>query len=130
MSAVLAPPFGILFNETRADDGPTDEDIDLSAIGFGGAGFGNAGGDILFRLRDGIERLLITDINNAAMGNIGQSALPIMWDKISTDPTGGVGYNHVPGGCNTLYLDGHVEFIRFPGKFPSTQGNAILNSLF
>lgn len=23
-------------------------------------------------------------------------------------------YNHVPGGSNVLYLDGHVEFVRFP----------------
>ena len=29
-------------------------------------------------------------------------------------------YSHVPGGSNTLYLDGHVAFNRFPGMFPST----------
>lgn len=22
-------------------------------------------------------------------------------------------FNHIPGGCNTLYMDGHVEFIRY-----------------
>jgi len=26
----------------------------------------------------------------------------------------GVGlFNHIPGGCNVLFLDGHVEFIRY-----------------
>jgi prepilin-type processing-associated H-X9-DG protein len=29
-------------------------------------------------------------------------------------------FNHIPGGCNVLYMDGHVEFIRYEqkGKFP------------
>jgi prepilin-type processing-associated H-X9-DG protein len=35
-----------------------------------------------------------------------------MWDITSTVASG---YNHVPGGSNVLYLDGHVSFIRFPG---------------
>ena len=29
-------------------------------------------------------------------------------------------FNHVPGGGNVLYMDGHVEFIKYPGKFPMT----------
>ena len=34
-------------------------------------------------------------------------------------PTAGIGvYNHVPGGCNVLYMDGHVEFVKFGTKFP------------
>ena len=31
---------------------------------------------------------------------------------------------------NTLYMDGHVEFIKFGNRFPATAGNAVLNSLF
>ena len=27
-------------------------------------------------------------------------------------------FNHVPGGSNVLYMDGHVEFLRYPSKFP------------
>ena len=23
-------------------------------------------------------------------------------------------FNHIPGGCNVLYMDGHVEFAKFP----------------
>jgi len=89
-------------------------------IGFGDFNIeGNAGGDTIYRLKDGIERLLITDINNPAAGNIGQSDLVIMWDIISIKPTGSGEYNHVPGGCNVLYLDGHVDFVRYPSdSFP------------
>jgi len=72
---------------------------------------GNGGGDTIFRLREGIERFLITDINNAGSSAIGQSDLPIMWDQGSTLPSG---FNHIPGGSNILYLDGHVEFVKYP----------------
>jgi prepilin-type processing-associated H-X9-DG protein len=27
-------------------------------------------------------------------------------------------FNHIPGGGNALYMDGHVEYIRYPSKFP------------
>ena len=86
---------------------------------------GNGGGDTVYRLRDGIERFLITDINNPAASALASSELPIMWDIIatpikpdSTEPSTAE-FNHVPGGCNVLYLDGHVEFIKYPNnKFP------------
>ena len=29
-------------------------------------------------------------------------------------------FNHIPGGGNILYMDGHVEFERYPGRFPLT----------
>lgn len=64
----------------------------------------------LLRLREGIERFLITDINNPAAGATAQSELPIMWDNIADDGH----FNHVPGGCNLLYLDGHVAFVTWP----------------
>ena len=41
-----------------------------------------------------------------------------MSDEV-TAPTGGVTYfNHIPGGGNVLYMDGHVEFVRYPGESP------------
>lgn len=64
-----------------------------------------------YRLREGIERFLITDINNPAATAEAQSTLPIMWDEISGDSASH--FNHVPGGCNVLYLDGHVAFLKF-----------------
>ena len=30
-------------------------------------------------------------------------------------------FSHVPGGGNMLYMDGHVEFIKYPGEFPLTE---------
>jgi len=34
-------------------------------------------------------------------------------------------YNHVPGGSNVLYMDGHVEFIKYPGEQPISEALAI-----
>jgi len=97
-----------------------------------GAPNGNGGGDTVYRLRDGIERFLITDINNPAASALASSELPIMWDIVATPiKPGGSGeaataeFNHVPGGCNVLYLDGHVEFVRYPNNnFPVNSGMA------
>jgi prepilin-type N-terminal cleavage/methylation domain-containing protein/prepilin-type processing-associated H-X9-DG protein len=69
-------------------------------------------GDVL-RLREGIERFFITDINNAAASNKAQSQVAVVNDNLSTDVSE---YNHVPGGANVLYMDGHVEFVRYPDE--------------
>ena len=119
---------GVLFNEDPADDGLVDRDLNLALVGFGT--HGNAGGRTVYRLKDGIERFLITDINNPAGTARAQSSIPILWDTISTKPAGGVGFNHIPGGCNVVYLDGHAEFVKFGERFPATPSNAVLNSLF
>ncbi len=88
-----------------------DKDIDLSEQ-VPGKGFGNGGGDIVYRLKDGIERFLITDINNAGSANSAQSNLFVMLDQLAG--AGAVDFfNHVPGGCNVLYMDGHVEFVKY-----------------
>jgi prepilin-type N-terminal cleavage/methylation domain-containing protein/prepilin-type processing-associated H-X9-DG protein len=76
-------------------------------------------------LREGIERFFITDINNPAASAQAQSTIPVMLDFWAEDrstfgQTGNiVAFNHVPGGCNVLYMDGHVEFVRY-GNFPVT----------
>ena len=70
------------------------------------------------RLREGIERFFITDINNPAASAVAQSELAVMWDVINTSVAD---FNHVPGGANVLYMDGHVEFIKYPSdEFPVT----------
>jgi len=117
-----------LFNGDPTDDAVFDDEIDLANLGFDGNG--NAGGDILNRLREGIERFLITDINNPAASAVGQSELPIMWDTISSVVAGDVSYNHVPGGSNVLYLDGHVSFLRQGPTYPVTVSNGELSALF
>jgi prepilin-type N-terminal cleavage/methylation domain-containing protein/prepilin-type processing-associated H-X9-DG protein len=75
------------------------------------ATLGNGNGNTIYRLREGIERFLITDINNPAASARAQSETYIMIDAVSTRVED---YNHLPGGANVLYLDGHVEFTRYP----------------
>ena len=84
------------------------------------------GGD-LYRLREGIERFFITDINNPAGSAEAQSSIPFIWDLASTRAAE---FNHIPGGSNVLYLDGHVGFLRFPSDFPITRAFAALVSAF
>ncbi|MBI2435453.1 MAG: DUF1559 domain-containing protein [Candidatus Hydrogenedentes bacterium] len=98
--------------------GETDMDIDLSPFG---SGLGNAGGDTLYRLREGAERFLITDINNAAASTQAQSNVWVMTDRLSTVVTD---YNHVPGGANVLYMDGHVSFTHYQDAAPVLEGIA------
>jgi prepilin-type N-terminal cleavage/methylation domain-containing protein/prepilin-type processing-associated H-X9-DG protein len=74
----------------------------------------------LYRFREGIERFLITNINSPAQSAMAQSTLPTMWDRLSANISRD-GFNHVPGGSNVLYLDGHVDFLRFPGDHPVTR---------
>ena len=38
-------------------------------------------------------------------------------------------FNHVPGGCNVLYLDGHVEFIKFLAKAPIQRNFAAFDAM-
>ncbi len=77
-------------------------------------------GNTMYRLREGIERFFITDINNPAASSMAQSEIAIMNDEVNKilNYGGSVSFNHVPGGGNVLYMDGHVEFIRYPGEWP------------
>ncbi len=78
--------------------------------------------DTVYRLREGIERFLITDINNPGGAAQAQSTLAVMWDSLGHEAGH---FNHVPGGCNVLYMDGHVEFLRFnPMQTEPNTGNA------
>jgi len=90
-----------------------DNDLDLSA--FGGDGLGNGNGSSLYRLREGVERFLITDINNPAATTEAQSEVAVMWDAINLNVVddGGMSFNHIPGGGNVLYMDGHVAWVRY-----------------
>ncbi len=51
----------------------------------------------------------------------------MLGDLLSTYTTD---YNHVPGGANWLFMDGHVEFQKYPSDFPSTTAFAALVSQF
>jgi prepilin-type processing-associated H-X9-DG protein len=85
--------------------------------------------DTLYALREGIERFFITDINNPAASAIAQSELAIMWDVTSSDVNV---FNHIPGGSNVLYMDGHVEFIKYNEsntEFPVTKVWALVSEV-
>jgi prepilin-type processing-associated H-X9-DG protein len=75
----------------------------------------------IYRLRQGIERFLITDINNPAASAKAGSTIATTWDIASSLNL--ANFNHIPGGCNVLYFDGHVEFIKYPGAFPVNSDN-------
>lgn len=77
----------------------------------------------VMRLRDGLERFMIEDINNPSETNISQSLFPVMFDRVDLDARG---FNHVPGGSNVLYMDGHVEFTKYPGPYPASRAWAQL----
>jgi prepilin-type N-terminal cleavage/methylation domain-containing protein/prepilin-type processing-associated H-X9-DG protein len=97
----------------------TDEDAEIAHPTMGNI--------TLYRLREGIERFLITDINNPSAGAVAQSELAVWWDLISRNVQD---FNHLPGGCNVLFMDGHVEFIRYPGQtFPVTEDFARMSSI-
>ena len=81
----------------------------------------------LYRLRDGIERFFIEDINNPAATAEAQSDLPVILDLVSAIVSE---FNHVPGGGNVLFMDGHVEFLKFPSTFPIQRAWGSLVSMF
>lgn len=133
--------YALDFNPTNDDK--LNDDINLNALEtdlalpsppFPAAPFldnaGNGGGSTIYHLREGVERFLITDINNPSASAQSQSSMPILWDVISAAPGGGIGYSHVPGGCNTLYLDGHVAFVKQGDTFPATSYHGELNGFF
>ena len=114
-----------------------DSDIDLTGAEIAGlltalgmppdflTGYGNGapGSNTIYRLREGVERFMVTDINNPAGSAMAQSELPVMADLVATSVEL---YNHVPGGGNVLFMDGHVEFIRYPGKGFVSEAMAIV----
>jgi prepilin-type N-terminal cleavage/methylation domain-containing protein/prepilin-type processing-associated H-X9-DG protein len=92
---------------------------------------GTIGNVDFLHLKEGIERFTITDINNPAGSAQGQSNIVVLYDMaMSADanfgdkdghlPADHVGevrpdlFNHLPGGSNILFLDGHVEFAKYP----------------
>ena len=134
------PPLfsGALGDLDPDNDGSLDDDID-NPTGYGllssistpaNAVIGNAEGSTVYRLREGIERFMITDINNPAASAQAQSVIPIMFDVVSSETTSDTQFNHLPGGANTLYLDGHVEYSNYPGEFPATPTFAEIGALF
>ena len=112
-------PWGELAQLSHDTNGAASDD-DFTTENFPGSQPG--GRDTLYHLREGIERFLLTDINNLAESNAAASIVPLMWDHASTKV---IDFSHVPGGGNVLYLDGHVAFLKYPAaRFPMTRDSA------
>ncbi|MBW7864546.1 MAG: hypothetical protein H3C30_09060 [Candidatus Hydrogenedentes bacterium] len=77
---------------------------------------------MLYRLREGIERFFVTDVNNPAATAQAESSIYVMFDEIGIDtgPSRRSYMNHTPGGCNVLYMDGHVSFVKYRTEWPAT----------
>jgi prepilin-type N-terminal cleavage/methylation domain-containing protein/prepilin-type processing-associated H-X9-DG protein len=129
---LLAFYYGAIFSsfggEEYGGDGSRAVDFPMNLAGnsYNGtpfAGNGNGGSDTLYNLREGVERFIITDINNPAASSQAQSTLWVMSDVVSTLASE---FNHIPGGCNVLYMDGHVDFVTYPGNAPVARGVANL----
>ena len=80
------------------------------------------------RLREGVERFMITDINNPAASAAAQSDIPMMLDGIDVT-LHEARFNHAPGGSNVLFMDGHVEFKRYPSEWPVNQIMAAMQGI-
>ncbi|MCC6697050.1 MAG: hypothetical protein IT365_15590 [Candidatus Hydrogenedentes bacterium] len=62
------------------------------------------------RLREGVERFFIADINNPAASAQAQAQIPVIIERPGLQK----------GGSCVLFMDGHTEFIEYPGRFPMT----------
>ncbi len=98
---------------------------------------GTGGGTMLVRTGEGVERFFITDINNPAGSSTAQNIIPVYMDtiagnvdidRIEQGDAIAAAFNHVPGGGNVLYMDGHVEFLKFPAdRYPINRYVALCN---
>jgi len=129
-SPLLQGPLG---DENPDNDYLLDEDIDdamkhglISSLSTPpGSNVGNGDTAVIYRLRKGIERFLITDVLNPAASNMAQSEIAVMWDIVSPGTNSGEAqFNHLPGGANVLYMDGHVDYQRYPSAFPASRAFA------
>jgi len=74
-------------------------------------GDGNLGTNVIHRLTDHAEiYALPPELLNPEVRF--PSVVPVMWEWPD---------NHSPSGGHVLYLDYHVEFVEYPGKFPMTK---------
>jgi prepilin-type processing-associated H-X9-DG protein len=98
--------FCAVYKEHIAKGMPFDTDLQVPA------GQGNGGGNIIHRLQEGAERFTMTGINGPGGSAYWQSMIPVLIERPE---------NHMLVGGNVLFMDGHVEFIRYPGKWPMTE---------
>lgn len=70
-------------------------------------------GTQLLRLREGMARFLITDINAPVPPEAGERNIVVAFEWPE---------NHIwNSGGHVLYMDGHTEWVEYPGEFPMTE---------
>lgn len=81
-------------------------------------GRGSGGGDKILRLRQGAESAYIknwADYRDGSTARLtAQAHIPILIER--------PGNHEKPRGINVLYMDGHAEFLKYPGEWPATPG--------
>ena len=80
---------------------------------------GNGGGDRIYRLKEGNERFMITDVNNPQRAAVAQSSIFAMMDLFGNGAALPF-FNHLPDGCNVLFMDGHVDWIPYVAPTPDS----------
>ncbi len=86
--------------------------------------------ELVHRLREGIERSMITDINNPGASARAASDVFVMMDAWGGTDRGDYTstFNHVPGIANVLYLDGHVAPVKYNTGSPVLVGSPVLGA--
>jgi prepilin-type processing-associated H-X9-DG protein len=90
--------------QRMAEGLPFDEDLEVAL------GTGSGGGDFLIRLHKDNAQYL-AERHESIDAEQWQARIPILIEHPG---------NHTPEGGNVLYMDGRVEFIPYPGKWPMT----------
>ncbi|HOF40876.1 MAG TPA: type II secretion system protein [Candidatus Hydrogenedentes bacterium] len=113
--AQLVLGVGPVLDEVRRSEDPARADLDIPVPG----GLGTNGGTTIHRLRKGVERFGVTDINSVGAAAKAEAALWVLADRVTAPEDDGFAF-----GANVLFKDGHVEFIPFDAKAPVTAGMA------
>ncbi|MBI5091101.1 MAG: hypothetical protein HZB26_01510 [Candidatus Hydrogenedentes bacterium] len=108
----------VAFNLQAGEGAVNNQQTDQSDVSIPGLSVGTVTSNVL---KEGVERFMVTDINNPAGSAAAQSTVPVLWDSAknrgnySAQP--GISmFNHPPGGANILYMDGHVSFVKYPAE--------------
>ena len=87
------------------------------------------GDKTIYRPRNGIESIFLEGPRDQWSSYIARSELPVLYDNIDLSVFGPLManglpsneilmLNHMPGGSNVLYMDGHVQFSRYSRDWP------------
>ena len=109
--------------EALPDDGTAEQDarwLAFQSLTFDHEVRGNVS---VHHLKEGVERYFITDINRPGAAVVAQSELAVLYDEVNAIVKH---FSHVPGGCNVLYMDGHVAWLKYPTKYPASVSWATL----